>query len=275
MKEASSIDIRNSSIIDILFNPEALISLATALMVYVTALYIISKITHVLRRRMEKGSYQPPLPYFITTFIKTTLYVVVTISFFGRLGIPTQSFLAVLGAAGLAIGLALQNHLSNFAGGILILVFKPFKVGDRITALSTTGTVSEVKTFFTILKTANRHTVFLPNGSLFSGVMINHTQEGNSRVEYLVGISYQADVNKAIQAIEELLHSREEVLKDQPIKVFVSELAASSVQLTVFFYADNDLFWDVNREMLKEIKLLLDRKGIEIPFPQVVVHKAD
>jgi small conductance mechanosensitive channel len=275
MKEVPSIDIRNSSIVDILFDPEALISLATALMVYVAALYIISKITHVLRRRMEKGSYQPPLPYFITTFIKTTLYVVVTISFFGRLGIPTQSFLAVLGAAGLAIGLALQNHLSNFAGGILILVFKPFKVGDRITALSTTGTVSEVKTFFTILSTANRHTVYLPNGSLFSGVMINHTQEGNSRVEYVVGISYQADVNKAIQAIEELLHSREEVLKDQPIKVFVSELAASSVQLTVFFYANNDLFWDVNREMLKEIKLLLDRKGIEIPFPQVVVHKVD
>jgi small conductance mechanosensitive channel len=256
------------------YNIDMLITIATALVLLILALYVANKFTKFLKNKLEKGSYTPPIPYFISTFVKVSLYVVIIISFLSKLGIPTNSFLAVIGAAGLAIGLALQSHLSNLAGGILILVFKPFKVGDRITAMSSTGTVAEVKTFFTILKTANKHTLYLPNGPLFSGVMTNHTQEGFSRVEYQIAISYNADADKASAAILSYLNSQEVVIKDQPLKAFVSELADSGVVMTVFFYVDNEIFWDIKHAYLNELKKVLDKNEIEIPFPQIVVHQA-
>lgn len=244
-----------------------------AILLLIGGLYLISFISKIVKRRLEK-TLTPPLPYFLSAFLRIGLSIVLLISVLGKLGIPTNSFVAVLGAAGLAVGLALQGHLSNLAGGILILVFKPFAVGDRITAMDETGVVTEIKAFFTILKTANKQTLYLPNGPLFSGVLINHTEEGFSRVEYEVGVSYTCDLDKAIAAIEGLLNEREEVLKDQPIQIFVSQLADSSVNLSIFFYVENEIFWDVRYLFLKLIKQRLDREGIEIPFPQRVIHQA-
>lgn len=243
-----------------------------AMLMLVVGIFVIRKLTSFIRRRLEKRELTPPLPYFISTFVRVGLMVILVISVLAKLNIPITPLLTILGAAGLAIGLALQSHLSNLAGGILILVFKPFKIGDRITSMNNTGTVTEIKTFFTILKTANKQTLYLPNGPLFSGVMINHTEEGVSRVEYVVGVSYNADLDRTIEVVNDLLNSREEVIKEEPIRVFVSDLLDSSVQITIHFYVANEQFWDVRFAFLKLIKQAFDKEGIEIPFPQRVVH---
>lgn len=256
------------------FDTAKAIDLLIALVFLLVGIYVVNVLTRLLQNRMNKDKYSPPVPYFLSTFIKISLYVILVISFMSKIGIPTQSFLAVLGAAGLALGLALQGHISNLAGGILILLFKPFKIGDRITALGNTGRVYEIKTFFTILKTANKQTLYLPNGPLFNGVLTNHTEEGFSRIEYVIGVAYKTDLDFAIECIENLLKSRNEVLQEEPIKAFVEELSDSAVTLRVFFHVPNEILWDVRFEMLKEIKKELDRNQIEIPFPQRVVYKA-
>jgi small conductance mechanosensitive channel len=248
------------------------IDFLVALIMLVVGIYVIRNLTKFIRKRMEKRELTPPLPYFISTFVRVALMVILVLSVLAKLSIPITPLLTILGAAGLAIGLALQGHLSNLAGGILILVFKPFKIGDRITSMNNTGTVTEIKTFFTILKTANKQTLYLPNGPLFSGVMINHTEEGISRVEYLLGVSYQADLDLTTEVIQAFLLAQEEVIKEEPIRVYVSDLLESSVQITVNFYVANEQFWDIRFAFLKRIKQVLDKHKIEIPYPQRVVH---
>ena len=187
-------------------------------------------------------------------------------------GIETTSFVAILGAAGLAVGLALQGSLANFAGGVLILMFKPFKVGDLIEAQGFIATVKEIQIFNTILKTADNRIVIIPNGSLSNGSMVNINQESTRRVDFVFGIGYEDDIDKAKSILNTLADNDSRVLKDPAKVIVLSELADSSVNFTVRLWAKTEDYWGVYFDMQEAVKKSFDQQGISIPYPQQDVH---
>lgn len=194
------------------------------------------------------------------------------ISVIQMIGVETTSFIAVLGAAGLAIGLAFQGTLANFAGGALLLVFKPYKVGDLIEAQGQLGVVKEIQIFTTILLSPQNKTIILPNGAVSNGDITNYTTEGKIRVDLTVGISYNSDIKKAKNILMDVMKSDENVLSDPAPFVGVSELADSSINLAVRPWSKPEHYWNVYFDTLENCKNALDKGGISIPFPQMDVH---
>lgn len=228
-----------------------------------------------MRKIFEKRGQDPALTKFLVTIANWGLIILLLVSVVGMLGIETTSFIAVLGAAGLAIGLALQGSLSNFAGGVLIIALKPFKLGDWIEVNGISGTVKDISMFYTKLNTFGNQLAIIPNGELANDNIINYSGEGTRRDAITIGISYESNIKLAKETLMKLLEEQEDILKDPAPAVVVTELADSSVNLSVRFWAKNEVFWDRHWYTIEEAKTRLETAGISIPFPQRDVHFFD
>jgi small conductance mechanosensitive channel len=241
--------------------------LISAFLILFVGLYVIRVINRLIRRIMVKRELDPTLTKFLADILLWVLRVLLFVTFISKLGIETSSFVAILGAMGLAVGLSLQGSLSNFAGGMLIILFKPFKVGDTIEAMGMTGTVSEIQIFVTKLINANNQTIFIPNGSLSNGIITNYSMQGFRKADLTISISYDTDIKKAKDIITEVLKNNPKVLKTPAAEVSVKNLTDSSIQLAVRPWANNEDFWGVYSETLEKCKLAFDAAGIVIqPF---------
>lgn len=241
--------------------------LISAFLILFVGLYVIRVINRLIRRIMVKRELDPTLTKFLADILLWVLRVLLFVTFISKLGIETSSFVAILGAMGLAVGLSLQGSLSNFAGGMLIILFKPFKVGDTIEAQGVTGTVSEIQIFVTKLINGNNQTIFVPNGSLSNGTIINYSLQGIRRSDLTLSISYDTDIKKAKNLITEVLNNNPKVLKTPEAEVSVKLLTDSSIQLAVRPWANNADFGVVSSDTLESCKLAFDAAGIVIqPF---------
>lgn len=248
------------------------VKLLLAGLTLVIGLWIIRKLVKFSQKLMEKAELEVSLMYFLSNLIKWTLKVLLFLSVLNQLGVATTSFMAIIGAAGLAIGLALQGSFSNFAGGILILLFKPFKVGDFIEAQGEKGDVKEIQIFVTKLITPKNRLAIIPNGILSNGTIKNYTEEGKLRVDITIGISYDSDIKKAREVLLKVLNDHPKTLKNPAPAILVTELADSSVNLGVRPWAKPQDYWDVYFQCTEQCKIALDEANITIPFPQRDVH---
>lgn len=249
-------------------------NLIGAVLMLLVGLWIAKLINRFIRKFFDRKDYDPALENFIATLINWGLKIVLFVLVITQLGVESASLVAIIGAAGLAIGLALQGSLANFAGGILILLLKPFRVGDFISAQGVDGTVKEISIFNTMLTTFGNQLAILPNGKLSNENIINYTVEGIRRESLTFGIGYDDDIKHAKEILLSLVTEQETVLKieDKMPMVAVAELADSSVNLTLRYWAHNDDFWDLRWYILEEGKARLEAAGISIPFPQRDVH---
>lgn len=246
--------------------------LALAIVTLIIGLWIIKGVGKLLQLSMGKSQVDPTLAPFIGNLVSWTLKALLFISVASMVGIATTSFIAVLGAAGLAVGLALQGSLANFAGGVLIMIFKPYKVGDLIETDGHLGVVKEVQIFNTILTSPQHKRIIVPNGSASNGAIVNYTVEGKIRVDLGIGISYDADIKKAKQLLLDLMTKHEKVIAEPAPFVGVSEMADSSVNLVVRPHCKPEHYWDVFFDINEQMKIELDNNNITIPFPQRDVH---
>ncbi len=223
-------------------------------------------------RIMRKRQVEPSLVSFTKSFVRITLKILILISVMSMMGVAMTSFIAILGAAGLAIGLALQGSLSNFAGGVLILIFKPFKVGEFIEAQGFMGTVKEIQIFNTVLNTPDNKKIVIPNGNLANGSLINFSSQEQRRIEWIFGVAYGTDYEIAEKIIMEVINNDPRVLQDPAPFVGLKEMADSSVNIVTRAWTKQEDFWPVYWEVNKTIYKTFNDKGIEIPFPQIDVH---
>lgn len=243
-----------------------------AILTLVVGLWLVSGVVGVARRAMDHRKVDPTLIPFVSSVVGWILKAVVFISAASMIGIKTTSFIAILGAAGLAVGLALQGSLSNFAGGVLILIFRPYKVGDVIEAQGEIGSVREIQIFTTTLVNGQNRKIIIPNGPLANGNIKNYTSEENVRVDTVVRIAYDADIDEAKRVLREMCLNIPAVLKDPAPVIEVVELADSSVNLVVRPFTPPATYWDVHFAVMEGAKKALDAAGIGIPFPQRDVH---
>lgn len=246
--------------------------LLLALIVLFLGLWVIKFFINMMSNALKLREVDETLRKFLTNLLGWILKVVLLISVISMLGVETTSFIAILGAAGLAIGLALQGSLANFAGGMLILLFKPFKVGDKIESMGRTGDVKEIQILNTVVFTGDGKTVILPNGAIMNGAIVNYTVKGLMRVDLTIGISYDSDIKKAKDLLLDVMLKHPKVLKDPAPFVGVLTLADSAVNLTVRPHTYPQDYWIVYFDVLEASKQALDAGGITIPFPQMDVH---
>ena len=248
-------------------------SLVMALLVFIIGKWVVNKIVDILGTVLRKvKGMDETLIKFLENIVYYALMIVVLLTALGKLGVETTSFLAILGAAGLAIGLALKDSLGNFASGVMIIMFKPFKVGDVVTAAGVTGSVSEVGIFNSVFTTPDNQKIIIPNGAITSGSITNINANDTRRVDLVVGIGYEDDIKKTKDVLNDIISSHEKVLLDKGITVAVSELADSSVNFVVRAWVKTPDYWDVKFALTETIKLRFDAEGISIPFPQQDVH---
>ncbi len=249
-------------------------NLIGAILLLLIGFWLIKLLNRLIRRFFDKKEYDPTLENFIASLINWGLKIVLFVLVITQLGVESASLVAIVGAAGLAIGLALQGSLANFAGGVLILVIKPFKVGDFISAQGVDGTVKEISIFNTRITTFGNQLAIIPNGKLSNDNIINYSIEGVRREKLSFGIGYADDIKKAKEILVNLVTEQETVFKieDKMPMVAVEELADSSVKLTVRYWANNEDFWNLRWLILEEGKARLEAAGISIPFPQRDVH---
>jgi len=246
--------------------------LAIAIVLLILGIWIINIIAAGLRKGMSRKKVEPTLKHFLLNLFKILLKVLLVITVISMVGVPMTSFIAVLGAAGLAIGLALQGSLSNFAGGVLILMFRPFRVGDLVEAQGYIGKIKKIQVFHTIMTTLDNKTVILPNGDLANSSITNYTTEPLKRVDMKFGIGYGDDIKKARAVIDNVIKNEKLGLKDPAPTVSVSELGDSSVNFTVRVWSKTPDYWQVYWNMHENIKIAFDQNNISIPFPQRDVH---
>ncbi|MDX1332315.1 MAG: mechanosensitive ion channel [Robiginitalea sp.] len=247
-------------------------SLVTALITLVVGLWIIRMINKLVKRFFDKHDYDEALETFLQSLIRAGLKFLLFVLVVTQLGVKSSSLVAMVGAAGLAVGLALQGSLANFAGGVLILLFKPFKVGDFISAQGVDGTVKEISIFTTKINTFGNQVAIVPNGQLSNNNIINYNAEATRRDKIDVGIGYGSNIKKAKEILLEICAEDARILKDPAPEVYVGALADSSVNLTLRFWAENANFWAAHFHVMETLKLRFDQEGIEIPFPQRDIH---
>ena len=246
--------------------------LVLAILTLIIGLWLIGMVIKGLDKALKASEVETTLAIFLEKLAGTILKVLLLISVASMIGIETTSFIAIFGAAGLAIGLALQGSLSNFAGGVLILLFKPFKVGDFIEAQGHAGVVKEIQIFNTIMHTGDRKTIIIPNGPISNGSIINYSLSPIRRVDMVFGIGYDDDLKKAKALLQKLVDEDQRILKDPESQVLLSELADSSVNFTVRAFVNAADYWGVFFDMQEKVKLAFDEAGISIPYPQQDVH---
>ncbi|HAI97751.1 MAG: mechanosensitive ion channel protein [Cycloclasticus sp.] len=243
-----------------------------ALAIFIIGKIIAKAIRTGVSNAMNKGGSDPILISFTTNMLYAALLAFVIIAALGQLGIQTTSFIAILGAAGLAVGLALQGSLANFAAGVLMIIFRPFKQGDFIEGAGVSGIIEEVHIFNTIMRTGDNKTIIIPNGSLMSGNIVNYSTKPTRRLDLVIGIGYDDDIKKAKQVLEDLMASEERILKDPAPTIGLLELADSSVNFAVRPWVNSADYWGVHFDLLERIKLRFDDEGISIPYPQQDIH---
>ncbi len=240
----------------------------SAIIIFLVGLWIIRIFSRGLRKFFQKKDYDETLERFLYDLFNIGLKLLLVVLVITQLGVQTSSLVAILGAAGLAVGLALQGSLSNFAGGVLILFFKPFKIGDFIEAQGISGTVKEISIFTTKLNTFGNQLAIIPNGKLSNDNIINYTSEGIRRDKIDIGISYSSNIKKAKDLLLALINEQQGVLQDTPPEVVVTTLGDSAVTLSLRYWATNDDFWPIHFYTIEEAKKRLEANDISIPFPQ-------
>ncbi len=248
--------------------------LVAAIAIWVIGSWVIKKLLKGITKVMNKKDYDESLKKFLINLLNWVLKVVLIVVVLGTVGVETTSFAAILASVGLAIGLALQGSLGNFAGGVLIMIFKPIKIGDLIEAQGEIGVVKEIEIFTTKLTGLTNKEIIIPNGALSNGNIVNYTTEGTRRVDLTIGVSYDADIKQTKNVLMDVLTAHPKVLKTPEPTVNVSELADSSVNFAVRPWCSTDDYWDVYFDITEHVKVALDRAGIEIPYPhQVEIQK--
>ena len=248
------------------------LSLILALAILVIGRQIVKILIRVITVALEKSKTEETVRVFVTNLLNTLLMIVVFIAAINQLGIETTSIIAILGAAGLAIGLALQGSLANFAAGILIVVYRPYKVGDYIEAGSHAGTVNDIQIFSTVLTTPDNKIVVVPNGSIMNGSIVNYSGQKTRRIDIIASCSYEDDIDKVKLVLEDIIKNESRILKDPKPQIAVSELADSSVNFIVRPWVNSSDVLSVKYSLLEQIKKRFDKEGFSIPYPQTDVH---
>lgn len=241
-----------------------------AILIWIIGSWIIKMVMKGIKKGMTKANYDDSLKKFLLNLISWIFKIVLILVVLGTVGVETTSFAAVLAAAGLAVGMALQGSLGNFAGGVLIMIFKPFKIGDLIEAQGEIGVVKEIEIFTTKLTGLSNKEIIIPNGSLSNGNIVNYTTEGTRRVDLVFGVSYDANIKQTKDVLMNVLNSHPSILKDPAPAVTVLELADSSVNFAVRPWCKTEHYWDVYFDVTENAKEALDAAGIEIPYPHTV-----
>ncbi len=248
------------------------IKIALAIVIYVVGRWLAGLVTSIIRKGLDKRGMEPTIAGFTCNIVYAMLMTVIIIATLGQIGIQTASFVAIIGAAGLAIGLALQGSLANFAAGVLMIMFRPCKAGDFIEAAGIMGVVEEISIFATTLKTGDNKTIIVPNSSIMGGNITNYSTKPTRRIDMVIGVSYEADLKKTKEVIKQVIDAEERVLKDPEPVIAVAELADSSVNLYVRPWVNSGDYWPTRFDLTENIKIKLDEAGISIPFPQMDVH---
>ncbi len=243
-----------------------------AIAIFIIGRMVAKWLRRLITRMMNKTDVDPMITEFTSSIAYIAMLAFVVVAALGQLGIQTTSFIAILGAAGLAIGLALQGSLANFAAGFLMIIFRPFKLGDFIEGAGVAGTVDAIHIFTTTLKTPDNKTIIIPNGKLSSDNITNYSTEETRRVDLIVGVSYDADLKEVRQVLEDIISKEERILSDPPHQVAVKELADNSVNFVVRLWVNSGDYWGVTFDMNETIKTRLDEAGIGIPYPQRDIH---
>ncbi len=246
--------------------------LLAAILILIIGRWVARKIARLLARVLEKNGIDVTLTGFLENITYYAMLVLVLIAAAGQLGINTTSFLTIVGAAGLAIGLALKDSLSNFASGVMLVLFRPFQVGDVVNAAGVSGKVERINIFNTVLNTPDNQKVIVPNSSITSDVITNITANPTRRIDLVAGIGYEDDIAKAKKVLNEIVLSDDRILKDPAPQIAVSELADSSVNFVVRPWVKTAEYWDVYFDLTEQIKLRFDAEGISIPYPQQDLH---
>ena len=248
------------------------INIVLALVIYIIGKMIVKTLVGIFGKIMAKSKYDDMLVDFLKSIVNAILMLFVIVASLDQLGVDTTSLVAILGAAGLAIGLSLQGSLQNFAAGVMLLVFRPFKAGDFVEAGGVSGSVINVGIFSTIMNTPDNKEIIVPNGNIYGGNITNYSAKPTRRVDMVFGIGYGDDLLKAKQVLESMLDADERVLKDPAYTVAVGELGDSSVNLVVRPWVKSSDYWGVKFDFTEAVKLRFDQEGISIPFPQMDVH---
>ena len=246
--------------------------LLAAIAIFIIGKWLAHMVTNAIVSAMNKKSVDQTISKFTGSLTYTVLLVFVIIASLGQLGIQTASFVAIIGAAGLAVGFALQGSLSNFASGVLLILFRPIRTGDFVEAAGEMGIIDEVGIFSTNMKTVDNKVIIIPNSNIMGGNITNYSMESTRRIDMVIGIAYDADIRKAKQLLADIISKDERVLKDPEVTIAVAELADSSVNFVVRPWVKSDDYWPTKFDLLETIKLRFDEEGIAIPFPQMDIH---
>ena len=246
-----------------------------AVIIFVVGRFLISFLRKMLARLLAKRHVDASIQSFVKSLVNILLTILLIIAVIGKLGVETTSFAALLASAGVAIGMALSGNLQNFAGGLIILLFKPFKVGDYIEAQGTGGTVKEIQIFHTILATPDNKMVYIPNGSLSSGAVTNFSRQTTRRVDWTFGVDYGEDYDKVKEVIQTILARDSRILADPAPFIALHALADSSVNIVVRVWVESPNYWEVYFGINQAVYATFNEKGINFPFPQLTVHRAD
>lgn len=248
------------------------INISLAIAIFIVGKIVVKMIIGLLRKGLNRSDMDAMLVNFILSITNAILFLVIIVAALNKLGVDTTSLIAIIGAAGLAIGLSLQDSLKNFAAGVMLLLFKPFKIGDFIEAAGVSGVVEDVSIFNSTLRTVDNREVIVPNGGIYGGVIINYSAKETRRVDMVFGIGYDADLRQAKQLLADIIAEDQRVLKDPATVIAVSELADSSVNFVVRPWVNSADYWGVLWDTTEKVKLRFDEAGISIPFPQMDVH---
>lgn len=246
------------------------LKILAAIVIWIIGSWIIKRMMNITKKVMMKRDYDESLQKFLLNLVSWGLKILLIVVILSQLGIETTSFAAILAAAGLAIGMALQGSLANFAGGVLLMIFKPFKIGDYIGAQGEEGVVKEIEIFTTKLNTLDNKEIIIPNGILSNGNIINYTSENVRRVDLAIGVSYDADIKETKETLEKVLTGHPKILKDPAPAVVMTGLGESSVDYSVRTWVKPEDYWEVYSANYENIKTQLDKAGIEIPYPHTV-----
>ena len=245
-----------------------------AIIIYIVGRFIIKQVGRLLARILEKRKLEISVQTFLRSLVSILLNLILAFAIVSRLGVETTSFAALLASAGVAIGMALSGNLSNFAGGLIILVFKPFKVGDYIEGQNANGTVREIQIFHTILTTVDNKVIYVPNGALSSNAITNYNKQKTRRAEWVFGVEYGEDFEKVKAVLQRIIDADPRILKDPAPMIALGALSASSVDIKVRAWAKTADYWDVYFDMNKIVYDTFNKEGIGFPFPQLTVHQA-
>lgn len=245
-----------------------------AIIIYIVGRFIIKQIGRLLSRILEKRKLEISVQTFLKSLVSILLNLILAFAIVSRLGVETTSFAALLASAGVAIGMALSGNLSNFAGGLIILVFKPFKVGDYIESPNASGTVREIQIFHTILVTVDNKVIYVPNGSLSSNAITNYNKQETRRAEWVFGVEYGEDFEKVREVLQRIIDADDRILKDSAPMIVLGALSASSVDIKVRVWTKSADYWNVYFDMNKIVYDTFNKEGIGFPFPQLTVHQA-